>query len=79
MESLRDLPQARSRKLRLSEMVAAGRSPVLQFLFESELIYKKHTLLDESDLFERRHNIVSLQQADLSRANLSQSERGQPE
>jgi uncharacterized protein YjbI with pentapeptide repeats len=47
------------------------KASVMQFLYEVGLIYKEHTLLNESALIERRPNIVSLQQADLREANLS--------
>jgi uncharacterized protein YjbI with pentapeptide repeats len=39
-------------------------------LFESELIHIERILLDESGLMERRHIIVSLQQANLRDADL---------
>jgi hypothetical protein len=45
---------------------------VLEFLYESRLIDQERTLL-ESGLFERRHNIVKLELADLSRAYLSRA------
>jgi len=62
---------ARARTLTVLGRLDSGRKrSVLQFLYESGLIYKEQTLLNESDLIERRHNIVSLQQAALSRANL---------
>jgi uncharacterized protein YjbI with pentapeptide repeats len=45
---------------------------VLQFLYESGLIYKEDTVLDKgSRLLEKRHHIVSLDQADLTEADLS--------
>jgi hypothetical protein len=49
---------------------------VVQFLYESGLIYKERILIlyDESDripVLEKRHNIVSLEQADLREADLS--------
>src|SRR5215203_2259895 len=46
---------------------------VLRFLFESKLIHKERTLLDETGLIKRRHNIVSLQQADLTKADMGWS------
>jgi hypothetical protein len=62
---------ARARTLTVLGRLDSGRKrSVLQFLFESGLIYKEHTLLNELDRIERRHTIVSLQQADLSRADL---------
>jgi hypothetical protein len=45
---------------------------VLQFLYESGLIYKEDTVLDKgSRLLEKRHHIVSLDQADLTEADLN--------
>jgi uncharacterized protein YjbI with pentapeptide repeats len=62
---------ARARTLTALGRLDGGRKrSVLRFLFESELIYKERTFLDESGLMERRHNIVSLQQADLTKADL---------
>jgi hypothetical protein len=47
---------------------------VLQFLYESGLIYKEDTVLDKgSRLLEQRHHIVSLDQADLTEADLSRA------
>jgi Pentapeptide repeats (8 copies) len=63
---------ARARTLTVLERLDSSRKKsVLQFLYESGLNYKEHTLLDESDLIERQHNIVSLQQADLREATLT--------
>ena len=63
---------ARARTLTVLGRLDGGRkASVLQFLYESGLIYKERTLLNKSDLIERRHNIVSLEQANLSGANLS--------
>jgi hypothetical protein len=64
---------ARARTLTVLGGLDGGRkSSVLQFLFESGLICKEKVLLDEgSRLIERRHNIVSLQKADLSEDDLS--------
>jgi hypothetical protein len=63
---------ARARTLTVLGRLDGGRKrSVLQFLYEAGLIYKEHTFLDESALIERRHKIVSLQQADLSGADLS--------
>ena len=57
---------ARARTLTVLGRLDSGRKrSVLQFLFESGLIYKEQTLLNG------RHNIVSLQYANLSFANLS--------
>jgi uncharacterized protein YjbI with pentapeptide repeats len=56
-DSLSTVARARTRTV-LGRLDSARKRNVLQFLFESGLI------------FERRHNIVSLQQADLSRADL---------
>jgi hypothetical protein len=47
---------ARARTLTVLGRLDGGRKgSVLQFLFESELIYIEHTFLDESGLMERRH------------------------
>ena len=63
---------ARARTLTVLGRLDGGRKrSVLQFLYESGLIYKEQTLLSELDLIERRPNIVSLQQADLSKAHLN--------
>jgi hypothetical protein len=63
---------ARARTLTVLGRLNGGRKrSVLQFLYESGLIYKEKTLLNESDLIERRHNIVSLGGADLRGADLS--------
>jgi Pentapeptide repeats (8 copies) len=63
---------ARARTLTVLGRLDGGRKrSVLQFLYESGLIYKEQTLLSESDLIKRRLNIVSLQQADLSGAHLN--------
>jgi uncharacterized protein YjbI with pentapeptide repeats len=40
-------------------------------LYDSDLIYKEQTLLNESYLIERRHNIVSLEYAFLMETKLS--------
>lgn len=44
---------------------------VLEFLYESGLIDQDQVILAESNLLKRRHNIVSLEQADLRKVNLS--------
>jgi hypothetical protein len=63
---------ARARTLTvLGRLDRERKRSVVQFLFESGLIYKERTLLDESNLIKRQHNIVSLTHADLSGANLS--------
>jgi hypothetical protein len=57
---------ARARTLTVLSRLDGDRTrSVLEFLYESGLIY------DESDLIKRRHNIVRLQEAALSKANLS--------
>jgi len=67
---------ARARTLTVLKRLDSGRKQsVLQFLYESGLIYKEHALIAEIE----RHNTVSLQQADLSgadliRANLHQAD-----
>jgi len=63
---------ARARTLTvLTRLDGEHKSSVLQFLFESGLIYKHHTRLNESGLIESQQPIVSLSQADLSGAELS--------
>jgi len=64
---------ARARTLTVLGRLDSGRKrSVLQFLYESGLIYKEHILLNkESDRIERQHNIVSLEQANLREVNLS--------
>jgi hypothetical protein len=62
---------ARARTLTVLGRLDGGRKrSVLQFLYESGLIHTEEALLNESDLIEKRHNIVSLAPADLSEANL---------
>jgi hypothetical protein len=62
---------ARARTLTVLGRLDSGRKrSVLQFLFESGMIYKEQTLLDEGGLIERRHNLISLEQADLRGADL---------
>jgi uncharacterized protein YjbI with pentapeptide repeats len=57
---------ARARTLTvLGSLDSDRKRSVLQFLYESGLIYKEQTLLNEADLIERRHNIVNLEQANL--------------
>ena len=55
----------------LSTVHLARKRSVLEFLYESGLIYREQVLLDESDVIKRRHNIVSLKQANLREADLS--------
>jgi uncharacterized protein YjbI with pentapeptide repeats len=55
----------------LARLDGERKRSVLHFLFESELIYKYHSRLNESGLIESQHPIVSLSQADLSGAELS--------
>jgi hypothetical protein len=69
-DSLSTLARARTLTV-LSRLDGGRKRSVLQFLYESRLIEKEQALLDESDLIERRHNIISLQQADLKEAILS--------
>jgi uncharacterized protein YjbI with pentapeptide repeats len=65
---------ARARTLTVLGRLDGGRKgSVMQFLYESGLIYKERTLLKASDLIERGHNIVSLHQADLSDADLREA------
>jgi uncharacterized protein YjbI with pentapeptide repeats len=62
---------ARARTLTVLGRLDGGRKrSVLQFLYESGLIYKGRTLLNDAGLSERRRTIVSLRQADLREANL---------
>jgi uncharacterized protein YjbI with pentapeptide repeats len=77
-DSLSTVARARTLTV-LGRLDGSRKRSVLQFLYESGLIYKEQTILNESDLIERRHNIVSLQQAalrgtDLSRANLFEAD-----
>jgi hypothetical protein len=63
---------ARARTLTVLSRLDGGRKgSVLEFLYESRLIDREQAFLDESDRIEKRHNIISLEQADLSGANLS--------
>ncbi len=71
-DSLRTVARARTLTV-LSRLDRGRKRSVLEFLYESRLIDQEEALLDESDLIERRHNIVSLQQANLSGANLSRA------
>jgi hypothetical protein len=69
-DSLRTVARARTLTI-LSRLDSRRKKSVLQFLYESRLIDQERLLLDAaSDLIERRHNIVSLQQADLRWADL---------
>jgi hypothetical protein len=68
-DSLRTVARARTLTV-LGRLDSGQKRSILEFLFESELIYKEHILLDEGGLIERRHNIVSLRQADLRDADL---------
>jgi Pentapeptide repeats (8 copies) len=62
---------ARARTLTvLGRLDGSRKRSDLQFLYESGLIDKERILLNEVYLIERRHNIVSLNQANLSGANL---------
>jgi hypothetical protein len=68
-DSLSTVARARTLSV-LGRLDGARKRIVVQFLYESGLIYKELTLPDEADLMERLHNIVSLQQANLIGANL---------
>jgi hypothetical protein len=68
-DSLRMVARARTLTV-LGRLDSERKRSVLQFLFESELIYKELTLLHEGGLIKRRHNIVSLREANLIGANL---------
>jgi hypothetical protein len=68
-DSLRTVARARTLTV-LGRLDSGQKRSILEFLFESELIYKEHILLDKGGLIERRHNIVSLRQADLRDADL---------
>jgi hypothetical protein len=62
---------ARARTLTVLGRLDGGRKgSVLQFLFESELIHRERTFLDESGLIKRQRPIVNLAQADLRGADL---------
>jgi uncharacterized protein YjbI with pentapeptide repeats len=66
---------ARARTLTvLGRLDSDRKTSVVQFLFESGLIYKEHTLLGGTDLIERRHNIVRLDQANLRETDLSKAD-----
>ena len=54
----------------LSTVDLARKRSVLEFLYETGLIYREQVLLDESGLIKRRHNIVNLKQANLRTADL---------
>jgi hypothetical protein len=71
-DSLSTVARARTLTV-LPRLDGERKGSVLQFLFESELIYKEQTLLDKGGLIERRHNIVSLEQAYLRGAYLSEA------
>ena len=63
---------ARARTLTVLLSLDGGRKrSVLQFLYESRLIDRERTFFDESGLIKRRHNIVSLEGANLSGALLN--------
>ena len=68
-DSLSTVARARTLTV-LGRLDSTRKRSVLQFLYESGLIYKEDTLLGESDLIESRRNVVSLQQADLGAAFL---------
>jgi hypothetical protein len=74
-DSLSSVARARTLTV-LVRLDGSRKRSVLQFLYESGLINKERTLLNESGLIERRHNIVSLQQADLRGANLREAYLG---
>jgi uncharacterized protein YjbI with pentapeptide repeats len=62
---------ARARTLTVLRRLDSGRKRrVLEFLYESRLIDKEQALLNESELIERQHNIISLRQANLRGTNL---------
>jgi uncharacterized protein YjbI with pentapeptide repeats len=69
-DSLSTLARARTLTV-LSRLDSGRKRSVLEFLYESGLIDQGQALFDESDLIERRHNIISLQGANLRGANLS--------
>jgi hypothetical protein len=68
-DSLSTVARARTLTV-LGRLDSVRKRSVLQFLYESGLIHKEQSLLDEGGLIERRHNIVSLEQADLSGSHL---------
>jgi hypothetical protein len=77
-DSLSTVARARTLTV-LGRLDGRRKRSVLQFLYESGLIYTERTLLDKSDLIERRHNIVSLEQAELSGADLIGANLGEAE
>jgi hypothetical protein len=63
---------ARARTLTVLGRLDSGRKrSVLEFLYESRLIDQEQALLHEDGRIERRHNLVSLRQADVRGAYLS--------
>jgi len=72
-DSLRTVARARTLTV-LGRLDGGRKRSVLQFLYESGLVYKEQTLLDASDLISRMPNIVSLLQADLREAVLSEAD-----
>jgi len=68
-DSLRTVARARTLTV-LGRLDGGRKRSVVQFLYESGLIYKEQALLSGPNLIERRRNIVNLQQADLSEADL---------
>jgi hypothetical protein len=73
-DSLSTVARALTRTV-LSRLDGGRKRSVLEFLYESRLIDQGHALRDEeSNLIKRRHNIVSLERADLSGADLSRAQ-----
>ena len=73
-DSLSTVARARTLTV-LGRLDSRRKRSVLQFLYESSLIDREEALLHESDLIERRHNIVSLRGADLSESILIDADR----
>jgi hypothetical protein len=68
--AVRTLARARTLTV-LRRLDGARKASVLQFLYESGLIYKEETsFIREANVLEKQHNIISLEQADLSGAHL---------
>ena len=72
-DSLSTVARARTLTV-LTRLDGERKASVVQFLFESELIYREQILPFEGGLIKRQHNIVSLDQANLSEAYLSNTD-----
>jgi uncharacterized protein YjbI with pentapeptide repeats len=56
----------------LQRLMAERKSSVLRFLYDSDLINRERIVVSESGLIERQQPVVSLVEADLSRADLNE-------